>query len=117
MVSVGTVERNVLARRQVCVPVVLIARGAEPGSAKCAFGHTCCLPGGWRSLSATLDTRTRFPSRAKSNHVSAVFPHLSCVLPAKKTACTRSRGDPRVPLAAPRQDVAPQHHVVPYPHR
>src|SRR6201995_3008688 len=86
MVSVGAIERNVLARRQVSVPVVLIARGAEPGSAKCAFGHTCCLPGGWRSLSATLDTRTRFPSRGKSNHVSVVF-----------QCCLRGRGPPAHP--------------------
>src|ERR1700722_2338088 len=80
MVSVGAIERNILARRQIRIPVVLIARGAEPGSAKCAFGHTYCLPGGWRSLSATLDTRSRFPSRGKSNHVSAVF--QCSVLPA-----------------------------------
>src|ERR1700729_4464196 len=98
MVSVGAIERNVLARRQVSVPVVLIARGAEPGSAKCAFGHTCCLPGGWRSLSATLDTRTRFPSRTQSNHVSAVFQYCLRAM--------RLRGDPGVPLAALGQDVA-----------
>src|ERR1700743_2314353 len=88
MVSVGAIERNILARRQVSVPVVLIARGAEPGSAKCAFGHTCCLPGGWRSLSATLDTRTRFPSRGKSNHVSVVFQY--CRAPCQA-------GDPPAP--------------------
>src|ERR1700755_731541 len=76
MMSVGAVERDLLTGGQVSVPVVFIARGAEPGSAKCAFGHTCCLPGGWRSVSATLDTRTRFPSHSKSNHVSEVFPHL-----------------------------------------
>src|SRR6201999_757164 len=94
MVSVGAIERNVLARRQVSVPVVLIARGAEPGSAKCAFGHACCLPGGWRSLSATLDTRTRFPSRGKSNHVSAVFPQSCDSLPGNGATTRRRRQRP-----------------------
>src|SRR3984885_13106055 len=112
MVSVGAIKRNVLARRQVRVPVVLIARGAEPGSAKCAFGHTCCLPGGWRSLSATLDTRTRFP-RARSP-----TPFQRCFLAGYGEADALSpgfawlRGNPRVPLTALREDVAQQHHVI-----
>src|SRR6202161_4578169 len=44
MVPVGAVERNVKARCQIRVPVVFIARGAEPGSAKCAFGHYLLPP-------------------------------------------------------------------------
>src|ERR1700758_4747435 len=44
MVSVGAVERNLLAGCQVRVPVVFVARGAEPGSAKCAFGHYLLPP-------------------------------------------------------------------------
>src|SRR5215469_18687363 len=44
MVSVGAVERDVLAGCQVRVPVVFVARGAEPGSAKCAFGHYLLPP-------------------------------------------------------------------------
>src|SRR6202161_1589063 len=44
MVPVGAVERNVKARCQIRVPVVFVARGAEPGSAKCAFGHYLLPP-------------------------------------------------------------------------
>src|ERR1700677_2683140 len=44
MVPVRAIERNVKARCQVRVPVVLVARGAEPGSAKCAFGHYLLPP-------------------------------------------------------------------------
>src|SRR5215472_6049803 len=44
MVSVGAIERDVLAGCQVRVPIVFVARGAEPGSAKCAFGHYLLPP-------------------------------------------------------------------------
>src|SRR5207302_2393399 len=70
MVPVGAVEGNVLAGCQVGVPVVFVARRTEPGAAKCAFGHACCLPGGQRSYRATLNTRTRFPRTRSEEHTS-----------------------------------------------
>ena len=69
VVSVRAVESDVLAGRQVGIPVVLVARRTEPGAAECAFSHACCLPGGQRSLRSTLNTRTRFPFRALPNRV------------------------------------------------
>src|SRR4029079_17663101 len=71
MMSIRAVESNVLTGCQVGVPVVLVARRTEPGAAKCAFGHACCLPGGQRFFQTTLNTRTRFPMRALPNRISA----------------------------------------------
>src|SRR6201994_2229094 len=71
MVPVRAVKSDVLAGCQVGVPVVLVARRTEPGAAKCAFGHACCLPGGQRSYLATLNTRTRFPRTTLPNRISA----------------------------------------------
>src|SRR5579872_2538061 len=90
MVPVRAVKRNVLAGSQVRVTVVLVAGRAESGSAKCAFGHTYCLPGGWRSLSATLDTRTRFPLPAPPTPFPACFGHVH----AYRAACARLKRPP-----------------------
>ena len=49
MMPVRAVKSDVLTGRQVGIPVVFVARRTEPGAAKCAFGHVCCLPGGQRS--------------------------------------------------------------------
>src|SRR4029077_20658486 len=70
MVPVRAVESDVLAGRQVGVPVVFVARRTEPGAAECAFSHACCLPGGQRSYRATLNTRTRFPRTTLPNRIS-----------------------------------------------
>src|ERR1700744_4764836 len=74
MVSIGAIERDVLTGSEVRVPVVLVARGAEPGSAKCAFGHYLLPP---RRLAISIGNTgypDKIPSRAKSNPISALFP-------------------------------------------
>src|SRR5262249_46333693 len=96
-----------------------------PRSARSAI--TYCLPGGWRSLSATLDTRTRFPLPVVANRISGLFPGqpsgttpwdtpaacpiLQTVPGTSKTAhfLYRHAG---VPLAAFGQDVPQQHDIV-----
>ena len=49
MMPIRAVKSDVLTGCQVGIPVVFVARRTEPGAAKCAFGHACCLPGGQRS--------------------------------------------------------------------
>src|ERR1700734_1617364 len=96
MVPVGAVERNVKARCQVRVPVVFIARGAEPGSAKCAFGHYLLPP---RRLAISFGNAgypLKIPTYAPANPVSGVFP--------QSTPCSL-REHPRVPLTALGEDV------------
>ena len=88
MMPVRAVEGDVLTGRQVGIPVVFVARRTEPGAAKCAFGHACCLPGGQRSYRATLNTRTRFPLRALPNRISAERSRL----PAPEVRCYGPRG-------------------------
>src|ERR1700678_3109664 len=80
MVPVGAVKRNVKARCQVRVPVVLVARGAEPGSAKCAFGHYLLPPrrlaisfgnaGYPDKIPTGADLQPRF-RRVSARHISA----------------------------------------------
>src|SRR5215475_8442090 len=59
MVPVRAIEGNVLTGRQVRVPVVLVARRTESGSAKCAFGHYLLPP---RRL-AILIGNTGYPDK------------------------------------------------------
>src|ERR1700734_3591162 len=78
MVPVGAVERNVKARGQVRVPVVFIARGAEPGSAKCAFGHYLLPP---RRLAISIGN-TGYPDKIPvAREVQPRFSRIS-MLPA-----------------------------------
>src|ERR1700734_4275662 len=106
MVPVGAVERNVKARCQVRVPVVLIARGAEPGSAKCAYGHYLLPP---RRLAISFGNAgypEKIPTYAPANPVSGVF----------RLSVTRSLGQhPRMPLATLGENVAQQLHLVGHP--
>src|SRR6185312_16269741 len=44
MMALGAVKRDLLARCQVRVPVVLVACRSEPRAAKCAFGHKTLPP-------------------------------------------------------------------------
>src|SRR5262249_1712198 len=44
VMALGAVESDLLAWCQIRVPVVLVARPAEPGAAKCAFGHVTLPP-------------------------------------------------------------------------
>ena len=44
VVALRAVKSYLLARGQVRVPVILIARSSEPGAAKCAFGHMALPP-------------------------------------------------------------------------
>src|SRR3954447_20245341 len=67
-VVLRAVVRDLLTGRQVGVAIILVARGSEPGAAKCALGHRDVPP---RRLGvlvrATLDTVTRFPPPWRSN--------------------------------------------------
>src|SRR5439155_24067912 len=86
-----------------------VARGTEPGAAKCAFGHACCLPGGQRSLRATLNTRTRFPRTTLPNRIS---PERSAVTRPGIRRRPRSGAHSGVPLAALDQDLTQRLDVV-----
>ena len=59
MVTVGAVKRDIMTWGEVGVPVVFIARGAEPGSAKCAFGHYLLPP---RRLAVSIGN-TGYPDK------------------------------------------------------
>src|SRR6202035_2487180 len=112
MVSVRAVERNVQAGCQVRVPVVLVARGAEPGSAKCAFGHYLLPPrrlaisfgnaGYPDKIPTGADVQPRFGSvSARPPPPTSASPVFSPVRPALtvygcQCCFTRSRERPRV---------------------
>src|ERR1700722_15635075 len=103
MVPVGAVERNVKARCQVRVPVVLIARGAEPGSAKCAFGHYLLPP---RRLAISFGNAGyphKIPTYAPANSVSGVF---------RQSAPSSLREHPRMPLPALGENIPQQLYLV-----
>src|ERR1700735_78259 len=103
MVPVGAVKRNVKARCRVLVPVVLIARAAEPGSAKCAFGHYLLPP---RRLAISFGNAgypDKIPTYAPANPVSGVF----------RLSVTCSLGQhPGMPQATLGEYVAQQLHLV-----
>src|ERR1700734_2851757 len=128
MVPVGAVERNVKARCQVRVPVVLIARGAEPGSAKCAFGHYLLPPrrlaisfgnaGYPDKIPTGADVQPRF-GRVSARHLPAtpaspVFSPVRRALAVYRCPrCFTSPAErPRMPLAALGEDVPEQLHLV-----
>src|SRR5215472_4734674 len=73
MVSVGAIERDVLAGCQVRVPVVFVARGAEPGSAKCAFGHYLLPPRRLAIFIGNTGYQDKIPAARE------VQPHFRCV--------------------------------------
>jgi hypothetical protein len=112
MVPIRAVESNILTGREVSVTVILVTCRTEPGAAECAFSHACCLPGGQRYYSSTLNTRTRFPLRALPNRVSARRSQLSgprLPPPAAEGALLLAPGVPLTPLD---EDIAKRFDVV-----